>query len=154
MVSKIMTWHNPIKRCSDFPRNYSSAMVYYNRIKCSANSCFVSVTNPLQRLSIQALRAVASVHSRAKLSSQSSAQVLSCITTPVITAYRTGVNANWLMNYEPGPLNRGACAIVRARLGLSATSCGSRWRFVCAAPTLWAWELGRDWLKMDPGSRS
>jgi len=113
-----MTWHNPIKRCSDFPRNYSSAMVYYNRIKCSANSCFVSVTNPLQRLSIQALRAVASVHSRAKLSSQSSAQVLSCITTPVITAYRTGVNANWLMNYEPGPLNRGACAVVRARLGL------------------------------------
>jgi len=119
-----MTWHNPIKRCSDFPRNYSSAMKYYNRIKYFADSCFVSVTNPLQRLSIQALRAVASVHSRTKLSSQSSAQVLSCITTPVIPAAPPVVNANWLLNYEPEPLNRGACAVVRARLGLSATALG------------------------------
>ena len=123
-----MTWHNPIKRCSDFPRNYSSAMKYYNRIKCSAIFCFVSVTNPLQRLSIQALRAVASVHSKAKLSSQSSAQVLSCITTPVITAYRTGVNANWLLNYEPAPLNRGACAVVRAKSYLSRLALSGLWQ--------------------------
>ena len=119
------------------PQNYSPAMIYYNRIKCSANSCFVSVTNPLQRLSIQALRAVASVHSRAKLSSQSSAQVLCCITTPVITAYRTGVNANWLMNYEPGPLNHKPWCLRRRTRKSEAFSRGF-WQTGCfwVAPTL------------------
>jgi len=36
--------------------------------------------------------------------------------------------------------NRGACAVVRARLGLSATSCGRR-RCFWVAPILEAWKL-------------
>ena len=48
-------------------------------------------------------------------------------------------------------MNRGACAIVRARLGLSATASGRLGAFEDARVTR-TWGLHRDWLEKDPDS--
>ena len=48
--------------------------------------------------------------------------------------------------------NSGACAVVRARLGLSATASGRRGAFEDAR-VMRTWGLDRDWLERDPDSR-
>ena len=44
---------------------------------------------------------------------QNPAQAPIPATTPLIRADRPLVNIIWLLNYEPGPLGRGACVVVR-----------------------------------------
>ena len=54
-----------------------------------------------------------------------------------------------LLKPPPGGPNRGACAAVRARLGLSATASGNRGAFEDAR-VMRTWGLDRDWLERDP----
>ncbi len=50
-----------------------------------------------------------------------------------IAGCRSRCFRNWLLKPPPGPLGRGACVAVRARLRLSATAFGRRGRF-CGRP--------------------
>jgi len=70
------------------------------------------------------------------------------LTLPRIAA-TLAVDQILLPNPSPGPLSHGACAVVRARLGLAVATSGRRRRF-WVAPVLGAFEINQDWLERDP----
>ena len=74
---------------------------------------------------------------------QSPAQAPISTTAPLIRAAQPVVAANWLLNQAPGPPNHGAYAVVRAKLGLSATALWQAGVLLGGADLI-AWELDRD----------